>query len=87
MDRSSTRSPVTWQAVASWYIMCNVLKDWEKEKKKPKLYVAKLRYLLIFLFLYCRSIYVYFMLKQGILCSTKYTGVGYNHKVLHLFSR
>lgn len=69
MDRSSTRSPVTWQAVASWYIMCNVLKDWEEEKKKPKLDVAKLRYLLVFLLLSCRHIYIYFMLKQGILCS------------------
>lgn len=38
MDRSSTRSPVTWQAVASWYIMCNVLKDWEEEKKVKTLF-------------------------------------------------
>lgn len=27
MESSSTRSPVTWHAVASWYIMCSVLKD------------------------------------------------------------
>lgn len=33
IDRSSTKSPVTWQAVASWYIMCSVLKDYKWFKR------------------------------------------------------
>lgn len=33
IDRSSTKSPVTWQAVASWYIMCSVLKDYKWFRK------------------------------------------------------
>lgn len=33
IDRSSTKSPVTWQAVASWYIMCSVLNDYKWFKK------------------------------------------------------
>lgn len=31
MESSSTKSPVTWHAVASWYIMCRVLKDWRRQ--------------------------------------------------------
>ena len=37
MESSSTRSPVTWHAVASWYIMCSVLKDCRGQKHRAAL--------------------------------------------------